>query len=268
MDTSKILDTLINLGTEFGVKVLGAIALWIVGNWLIRIAVTLTRRALDRQKVAQTIASYATSTLTVTLKILLIVGILGFFGIQTTTFAALLAALGLAIGTAWSGLLANFASGAFLVVLHPFKVGDFITAAGVTGTVEEIGLFVTTISTADNVRTFVGNNKIFSDTIQNFSANPYRRVELTAQLDHTTDHKEAISMLRDRLLQIPNVIQHPLPEVDIQSFNAMGPVLAVQPCCHNDHYWQVYYDTNRLIRESFGDAGYTVPKQHYAIKQG
>lgn len=268
MDTSKFLDTLVNLGTEFGVKVLGAVALWIVGSWLIRIAVNLTRRALDRQKVAQTIVTYAASSLSVTLKILLVVGILGFFGIQTTTFAALLAALGLAIGTAWSGLLANFASGAFLVILHPFKVGDFVTTGGITGTVEEIGLFVTTINTPDNVRTFIGNNKVFSDTIQNFSSNPYRRVELVAQLDHTTDHKEAISMLKDRLAQIPNVIPQPGPEVEILTFNPMGPVLAVRPFCHNDHYWQVYFDTNRVIRESFGDAGYAVPKQHYAIKQG
>jgi small conductance mechanosensitive channel len=267
MDTTKILDTLVNLGTEFGVKVLGAIALWIVGNWLIRIAINLMRRALDRQKVAQTIVTYVASALSVTLKILLVVGILGFFGIQTTTFAALLAGLGLAIGTAWSGLLGNFASGAFLVILHPFKVGDFITAGGVTGTVEEIGLFVTTVNTPDNVRTFIGNNKIFSDTIQNFSSNPFRRVELIAQLDHTTDHKEAISMLKDRLAQIPNVVPTPGPEVEILTFNPMGPVLAVRPFCHNDHYWQVYFDTNRIIRESFGDAGYAVPKQHYAIKQ-
>ena len=108
----------------------------------------------------------------VVLNVALVVAILGFFGVETTTFAALIAAGGVAIGVAWGGLLANFAAGAFLVFLRPFKVGDFVTAGGVTGTVEAIGLFGTTINTPDNVHTIVGNNKIFSDTIQNFSANP------------------------------------------------------------------------------------------------
>ena len=97
---------------------------------------------------------------------------------------------------AWGGLLANFAAGAFLVFLRPFKVGDFVTAAGVTGTVDAIGLFGTTINTPDNVRTIVGNNKVFSDTIQNFSANPYRRVELTATINNAVDHHDAIQLLR------------------------------------------------------------------------
>ena len=110
----------------------------------------------------------------------------GDFSVETTSFAAILAA-GIAIGMAWSGLLANFAAGAFMIVLRPFKVCDFVTAAGVTGTVKEIGLFVTAVVTPDNVLTMLGNNKIFSDTIQNFSANPYRRVDLKAQLAHSVD---------------------------------------------------------------------------------
>ena len=115
------------------------------------------------------------------LDIILVVAILGFFGVQTTTFAAVLAAAGIAIGMAWSGLLANFAAGVFLVIFRPFKTGDFVSAGGVTGTIHEIGLFVTTIDAPDNVRNIVGNNKIFGDNIQNYSTNPYRRVELVAQ---------------------------------------------------------------------------------------
>jgi small-conductance mechanosensitive channel len=111
--------------------------------------------------------------MSVVLNIALVVALLGFFGVETTTFAALIAAGGVAVGVAWGGLLANFAAGAFLVFLRPFKVGDFVNAGGVTGTVDAIGLFTTTINTPDNVCTIVGNNKIFADTIQNFSANPY-----------------------------------------------------------------------------------------------
>jgi small conductance mechanosensitive channel len=118
------------------------------------------------------------------LNIVLVIAILGFFGVQTTSLAALIAAAGVAIGLAWSGLLANFAAGVFLVILQPFKVGDFVTAGGIMGTVHEVGLFVTYIDTLDNVRHIVGNGKIFGDVIQNCSTNAYRRVDLTAQLAH------------------------------------------------------------------------------------
>ena len=152
-------------------KVAGALALWLVGRYLIRFALRLLGRTLSQHHFDATLTSYMQTGLSVLLNIALVVAILGYFGVETTTFAALIAAGGVAIGVAWGGLLANFAAGAFLVFLRPFKVGDFVTAGGVTGTVNEIGLFGTTINTPDNVRTIVGNNKIFSDTIQNFSAN-------------------------------------------------------------------------------------------------
>ncbi len=252
--------------TNFGLKFLGAIALWIIGQWLINKGIRLMSRVLKRQSIEPTLISYLANFLAIALKIVLIVAILGYFGIETTSFAALLAAAGVAIGAAWGGLLANFAAGVFLVIFRPFGVGDFISAAGVTGTVEEIGLFVSTINTLDNVRTIVGNNKIFSDNIQNFSANPYRRVDLVAQLNHSVNHAEAINLLQERLSQIPNVINEPSPDVEILEFNLAGPVLAVRPYCNNEHYWQVYFDTNKVIRETLGNAGYPVPEKHYAIR--
>jgi small conductance mechanosensitive channel len=129
-------------------------------------------------------------------------------------------------------------------------------------------LFVTTINTPDNVQTFVGNNKIFGDTIQNYTTNPYRRVERVAQLHHSVDHKAAIRLLKERLSQIPNVMSDPAPEVEVLDFNLAGPVLAVRPYCHNDHYWQVYFDTNSLIREAFGEAGFPAPEQYLAVRSG
>src|SRR5262249_42341215 len=154
---------------------------WIVGRWIIRRVVDFTRAAMLRSKLDPTLAKYLGDILGVLLTVTLVLGILGYFGIQTTSFAALLAGAGLAIGAAWSGLLGNFAAGAFMLVLRPFKVGDVVTVAGVTGTVHELGLFGTTLVTLDNVMTIVGNGKVFGDTIQNFSALPVRRVERTAQ---------------------------------------------------------------------------------------
>jgi small conductance mechanosensitive channel len=246
--------------------IVGAFVLLIIGRWLIGFAIRLITRSLEKQKVDPTLLRYVGNIVSVILNVALIVAILGYFGVETTTFAALIAAAGVAIGLAWSGLLANFAAGAFIIVLRPFKVGDFICAGGVTGTVKEIGLFVTSINTLDNVFTLVGNNKIFADNIQNFSTNPYRRVDLLAQLNHGVDHNAAIRLLKERLARIPNVIADPAPDVEILTFNLAGPVLAVRPYCHTDHYWQVYFDTNRVIRESFGEAQFPVPEQHYVVR--
>jgi small conductance mechanosensitive channel len=261
MDFNLLTADLVSKGTSIGLKLLGALALWIIGGWMVSLAVRLVRKAMQLRMVDSTVSRYAESALNVLLKVVLVVAILGYFGLETTSFAAVLAAAGIAIGTAWSGLLSHYAAGIFMVVLRPFKVGDFVTAGGVTGTVEEVGLFSTTINTPDNVRTFVGNNKIFADTIQNFSANPHRRVELVAQLSHGDDHRAAIASLKERLARIPNVAQKPAPEVDILTFTMAGPVLSVRPFCHNDHYWQVYFETNMAIRE----AGFSVPETHMRV---
>lgn len=249
----------ITYATDIGLKVIGAIVFWIIGRWLIHLAGRLLQQAMERQKLDPTLMRYIGSFLAVTLNIVLVVAILGYFGVQTTTFAALVAGIGVAIGAAWGGLLGNLAAGIFLVVLRPFKTGDFIGAAGIVGTVKEIGLFATAINTPDNVMTLVGNGKIFADTIQNFTANPYRRVELKCQLAGSADHVAAMQLLREKLLGIPNVLQDPPPEVDILEFNLVGPVLAVRPFCHNDHYWQVYFDGNRVIREALAAAGFPAP---------
>ena len=267
MDIHGIVQSAIPLLTAFGLKVLGAIVLWIIGRKLIEFGRRMVVRSL-KYPFDQTVATYIGTAVSVTLTIALIIAILGLFGIQTTSFAALLAGVGVAIGLAWSGLLSNLAAGVFLLILRPFKVGDFISAGGTLGTVDEIGLFVTTVTTLDNVRTFVGNGKVLGDNIQNFTANPYRRVDLVAQLDNSVSHADAIRLLKERLRRIPNVVADPVPDVEILTFTPLGPVLAVRPYCHNDHYWQVYFDVNRAIREVGGDAGFPAPQQHVFVRSG
>jgi small conductance mechanosensitive channel len=250
---------------EFAGQLVGAIVIWIIGRWVIGLAIKLLGKALKGKHFDSTVSNYITSFISVLLQIVLIVAILGMFGINTTSFAALLAAAGVAIGAAWSGLLANFAAGLFLVLFRPFKVGDFISAGGVTGRVMEIGIFATKINTPDNIMTIVGNNKVFSDNIQNFSENSYRRVDLVAQLNHSVDYHDAIERLKRNLAQIPNVLTSPAPDIEILEFNFAGPVLAVRPYCNNEDYWQVYFDSNKTIKDTFGEAGYPIPEQHYVI---
>ena len=249
-----------------GWKLLGAVAVWFVGSWVIRLLRAALGRTLIVRKVDPTLARYAEAGANVVLKLLLFIAVLSVLGIETTSFAALLAALGIAIGAAWGGLLANFAAGMFLMVLQPFKVGDMITVAGVTGTVRELGLFVTALDTVDNVRVYVGNNRIFSETISNYSTNPYRRVDLKALVAHSVDPQDAARRLRERVARIPNVMQTPAPSVAILDFNERGTVLAVQPFCANQHYWQVFFDTNQAISEVGTEARFPVPEARMAMR--
>jgi len=267
IDIQSLTAQLYALGIRVGSKLLGALVLWIIGRWLIRIIKARLVSSMGHNKVDQTLISYIESATGVLLNIVLVMAILGVFGVETTTFAGLLAAAGVAIGMAWSGLLSNFAAGAFLIVLKPFRKGDFIQVGPVIGTVAEVGLFVVTIDTMDNIRTFVGNAKVFGDTIQNFTTNPFRRVDRTAQLAHGADHHKAIALLKTRLASIPNVLATPAPDVVILDFNLAGPVLAVRPYCHNENYWQVYFDTNEAIRDELGKAGFPVPETHHKLEK-
>jgi small conductance mechanosensitive channel len=241
------LDTVLATLVHVGLKVLGAIVLYLIGRMLINWVIHLVQRTLERQKVDPTLLRYVGTVISVLANIALVIAILGYFGVETTSFAAILAGAGIAIGTAWGGLLTNFAAGAFLVILRPYRVGDFVSAGEVTGTVRAIGLFVTTIDTPDGVQTHVGNGKVLSGTVQNFSANPVRRVDLTAQLHFSVDVHDAIARLKAKLTEIPNVVASPAPDVEILSFTEFGPVLAVRPFTHTDHYWQVYFAGNKAI---------------------
>ena len=259
MDMQSIQTFLSTTATELGIKILAAIAFWVIGRWLIGMVVGLMQRAMGRNHVDPTLTKYLGSIVAVMLNIALVLGILGYFGIQTTSFAALIAGAGVAIGVAWSGMLGNFAAGAFMLVLRPFKVGDFVTVGGITGTIKELGLFATTLVTPDNVVTLIGNGKVFGEAIQNFSANPVRRVERTAQLAGGVDALDAIARFKAAVAAIPNVAQSPAPEVNVLDINLVGTVIAVRPYCHTDHYWQVYFDTNEAILRVAKEAGWPAP---------
>ena len=248
-------------------NLLGAAVIWFGGGFAIRVIRRLIGNQMDRRHIDPTLSKYADSTVNVLLRILLIITVLGAIGVSTFTFAGILTAVAFAIGTAWSGLLANFAAGVFMVVLRPFKVGEMISAAGVTGDVREIGLFVTTLDTGDNIRVMVGNNKIFSDTIFNYSHNPHRRVDLKAQIGHGVDPQDAIARLKARVATIPNVLPDPAPSVEILEFNLAGTVIAVRPFCHNSHYWDVFFATIAAIAEVGAVAKFPVPEERRAVRQ-
>lgn len=240
--TPVVVDILLKIGA--------AILLYMVGRWLINYGIRLLTGVLTRRNFDATLQRYIANILYVVLNIVLVVAILGYFGVETTSFAALLAGVGLAVGAAWSGLLGNFAAGAFLIIFRPYKVGDYVMAGGVEGTVTEIGLFNTVITAPDNVQTVVGNAKVSGEVLKNFSVLAHRRVDRTMQIAHGVDPLAVIAALGPRIAAIPNVLAEPAPTIEILDFNELGPVLAVRPYCHTDHYWQVWFDTNRAIVET------------------
>jgi len=232
MDRESIETFLRTTASELAIKILAALAFWIIGRWLIGKVVGLMQAAMNRNDIDPTLTKYLGSIVAIALNIALVLGILGYFGIQTTSFAAMLAGAGLAIGAAWSGI---------------------------TGTVHELGLFGTTLITPDNVMTLVGNGKIFADTVMNYSSRPTRRVERTMQIAGSVDPLDAMARLRKALAAIPNVATDPAPEVNLLETNLVGHVIAVRPYCHTDHYWQVYFDTNEAMVRVAQQAGWPAP---------
>jgi small conductance mechanosensitive channel len=237
-----------------GLRLLAAIAIWVIGGMIIRGVLAALERAMKLQRVDATLIRYLRSFLAVVLRIALVLGILGYLGFETTSFAALLAAAGIAIGTAWSGLLSNFAAGVFLVVLRPFKVGDSVQIAGVAGTVREIGLFGTALDGADGVHVLVGNSRVFTDNIINYSTNPLRRVDLRVQLVHGADAVAIAERLRGEVAAIEHVVATPPPMVEIIDINAIGPVVGLRPFTAAEHHARVQFEGLRLIARSVDSA--------------
>lgn len=240
-------------------KVIGALFIWFIGRTVIGGFRKVLDMGLQRRQLDATLIRYVGSLFTGTLTLMLIVGILGLMGVETTSFAALIAAAGIAIGAAWSGLLANFAAGIFLLVLRPFRVGEEIEAGGVVGIVQEIGLFVTTLDTSDNVRIAVGNNQMFSDNIINYSHHPYRKMTVKVPLMHGVDVRVLQQALLERLPTVKGVKEKPEPQVEIAEFALQGPVLAVCIFCKPTEYNDTQANVGDAIAEILLAVGYTVP---------
>jgi small conductance mechanosensitive channel len=244
----------------FMLKLAGALVLWFIGRTVIGGFQRVLQITLQKRKLDATLIRYIESLFGSSLTILLLLGLLGLMGIETTSFAALLAAAGIAIGSAWAGLLSNFAAGVFLLVLRPFRVGEEISAGGVTGLVHEIGLFVTTVDTPDNVRIFVGNSRLFGDNIINFHSHPHRRLVVKVPLVHGTDVAAVRRALEARLVGMPDVLAEPPVSTEVAEFTVIGPVLAVQAWCEPRRAEPLQGPLNNAISEALMAAGYTIPE--------
>jgi small conductance mechanosensitive channel len=236
-------------------RLLAAVAIWMIGRKVIHFVVGIGAKALGRQSFDSTLIRYFTSIMEGILTLFLVLGVVEFLGIPTTSFAALAAGAGLAIGAAWSGMLANFAAGIFIILMRPYKVGDHISGGGVDGIVREIGLFTTTFDTIDNVYTIVGNARLFGENIYNYSANAYRLCIIEFQLAHGVDFRGKMDQLRAELAAVPNVPAGSPVVIDVDRFTVWGPVMVAKVQVHADNFIRVKADVAQVIQRVFGDMG-------------
>jgi small conductance mechanosensitive channel len=263
-NSQQLISTLSGKLIDFGIKVAGAILLWWIGGWLIRLAVKLINKAL-KARVDGTVLNYLDSAIAITLKVILIVAIMGYFGIETSSFAALLAGFAIAIGAAWGGLLSNFAAGFFLLFLRPIKVGDYIEGAGISGfcEVKSIGMFNTVIvGLVNNVVYTIPNAKLFNDNIKSIDSN-YRKMILKVHVNRNAPVNEAIKLIKDRILALPNVL--PISNVTFDEFTTIGYTLKVKPCCEAKYYSEVQNNVTTVVNEILNQEGYKIVDADYPI---
>jgi small conductance mechanosensitive channel len=261
MDTSteQLIETTLTLVSTWGLQVIGAIAVLIVGRWIAGLLRRAVTRGLERARVDATLVPFlAGMTYYLALAVVLI-AVLGLFGIETTSLVAVVGAAGLAVGLAMQGTLANFSSGVMLLVFRPFGKGDFVEVAGVKGSVQQIGIFTTTLSTPDNVCIIVPNSAVSGAIISNYSANDTRRNDMVFGVSYVDDLANAEDAIRRVLAADSRVLKDPEPVVAVAELADSSVNFVVRPWCGKDDYWPLRFDLTRRIKDELESSGCSIP---------
>lgn len=253
------IDSSIPVITTYGIRVIGAILILIVGRIVANIVGNLVAKGLERAKVDVSLRGFLTTLSRIAVLVFAVLAALAKFGVETTSFVAVIGAAGFAIGFALQGSLANFAAGIMILIFKPIKVGDLVEAAGYLGTIADISLFVTVMDTLDNQKVIIPNGKLTSDVINNVNGNGLRRVDMTAGISYGDDMELAKKLCMDVINKHPNVLADPAPQVAVAEMGDSSVNLVVRPWCHPDHYWDVQFDVTQGIKEAFDANGITIP---------
>ena len=243
----------------YGLKLVAAILILIIGRYAAKGIRVLIRRALQKAKVDDTLVSFVSSLCYVGIMAFVIIAALGQIGVQTASFVAVLAAAGLAVGLALQGSLSNFAAGVLMILFKPFKVGDFIEGGGVTGVVEEIGIFTTELKSPDNKKIIVPNAKMTSDNIVNYTAKDVRRVDIVAGVSYGDDIDKVRKVLEEVLAKDDRILNDPAPTIGVLELADSSVNFAVRPWVKTTDYWDVFFATQENIKKQFDAAGISIP---------
>ena len=243
----------------YGIRVIGALAIFIIGRWVSKGLRNLLRRIMTRSNVDQTLISFVCNLSYVAMLAFVIIAALGNLGIQTTSIIAVMGAAGLAIGLALRGSLSNFAAGIMLIVFRPFKLGDFIEGGGTSGTVEEIQIFTTQLKTVDNKTVIVPNSKIFGDKITNYSSKGTRRVDMTFGIGYDDDIDKARSVISEIIEADPRVLKDQTPVIAVSELADSSVNFTVRAWTKSGDYWGFFWDTTEAVKKRFDAEGIGIP---------
>lgn len=263
-----LIDKGIDLGVEAGKSILIAIIIYFVGKALISLVNRMLRGVMDRRKVDPAIQSFLGSLVNILLMILLAISVVSALGVNTTSFAALLASAGVAVGMALSGNLQNLAGGIVILLFRPFKVGDYIEAQGTGGTVSEIQIFHTILTTPDNKKIYLPNGALSSGNITNYSKEPLRRVDFTVAVEYGEDIDKVRKALKDILDKDARVLQEPAPVIVLGALADSSVNMTVRVWVKSEDYWNVFFETNETIYNEFNRQGINFPYPQLTIHQG
>ncbi|MFD0963616.1 mechanosensitive ion channel family protein [Pseudofulvibacter geojedonensis] len=256
------LETILGYVESYGLPVIKAILIWIIGSWIIGKVMKQVSKIMSKRDYEPSLQKFLSNLLSWLLKILLIVTILGTLGVQTTSFAAILASAGLAIGMALQGSLANFAGGVLIMIFKPFKIGDLISAQGETGVVKEIEIFTTKLNSPENREIIIPNGILSNGNITNFSSEGKLRVDLTIGVGYDEDIKKTKEVLMKVLTDNPKVLQEPAPTVAVSELADSSVNFAVRPWSTTANYWDVYFETLENVKIALDEAGIEIPYPH------
>ena len=262
VDASLIIDTLTSVAISFALKLVKVLLIWFIGRWVARRAVNFVKKLMEARNVNVSIRTFVGSLVDVVTMIVLIIMIISVLGIDTSSFIAIFASAGVAIGMALSGTLQNFAGGVMILLFRPFKVGDFIEAQGVSGTVREIQIFNTVVHTGDNKVILLPNGPVSTGIINNYSREEIRRVDFTYSISYGDDFEKAKKVLLELIAEDPRILDQPAaPFVELGALAASSIDITVRLWCKQQDYWGIHFDLNRKVYETFPKKGLNFPYQ-------
>lgn len=259
METSELLRQGQELVTTFGIKLIAAIAILVIGQWIAKGLSSSLRRWLAKADVDETLRKFIVRLVYVVLLVFVVLAAINQLGIQTTSFIAVIGAAGLAIGLALQGSLSNFASGVLIIIFRPYKIGDYIEAGGTAGTVEAVQIFTTVLKSPDNKTVIIPNSQIMNGTITNYSTKAQRRVDLVAGVGYDDDLDKAKRVLTDILDNDKRVLKDPAPTIAVSELADSSVNFVVRPWVNADDYWPLYFDLNERIKKRFDEEGISIP---------
>lgn len=259
VDVTELLNRAMLNAIDYAPKVVGAIVVLVLGLWVIAIIRRFLDKTMKKRKLDAALRHFLTSFLSVSLKILLVITVISMLGVATTSFIAVLAAAGFAVGLALQGSLSNFAGGVLILITKPFRIGDFIEAQGFMGTVNKIEILVTTLKTPDNKTIIIPNGALSNGSITNFSTEKTRRVDMTFGIGYSDSIDVAKKILETLIKKDKRVLKDPAHQIVVSKLNDSSVDISVRAWVDAADYWGLFFDMQKIVKEEFDKNGISIP---------